>query len=188
LVLVAQIGAARRSARDDDGDDMTDTLPIRKSARLVVLNARDEVFLLDSHGLIPSDPKHAHILHYWITPGGAVEPGETWEEAALRELWEETGIEGVPLGPWVWSRQKDGIIFGEPTRSVQRYYLVRVGKVEVHGRNRLPHEAEGYRQHRWWPLDEIRVSEEVFFPEGLADLLKPLLAGDIPPEPVMLTV
>ena len=28
----------------------------------------------------------------WVTPGGAVEPAETPAEAALREMWEETGL------------------------------------------------------------------------------------------------
>lgn len=33
----------------------------------------------------------------WVLPGGFVEPEETVETAARRELWEETGIENVPV-------------------------------------------------------------------------------------------
>jgi 8-oxo-dGTP diphosphatase len=37
----------------------------------------------------------------WSLPKGKLEPGETWEQAALREVREETGLEcmiGEPLG------------------------------------------------------------------------------------------
>ena len=35
----------------------------------------------------------------WGVPGGGLEPGETFEVAAARELEEETGLRGVPLLP-----------------------------------------------------------------------------------------
>jgi 8-oxo-dGTP pyrophosphatase MutT (NUDIX family) len=40
----------------------------------------------------------------WITLDGQLESGESYEQAALRELWEETGVEPGELGPWVWNR------------------------------------------------------------------------------------
>jgi hypothetical protein len=36
------------------------------------------------------------------------------------------------------------------------------------------------REHRWWLIGEIRASEDVFYPIGLADLLTPIIAGAIP--------
>lgn len=37
----------------------------------------------------------------WHAPGGRLEAGESLISAALREVWEETGIDGIRLGPIV---------------------------------------------------------------------------------------
>jgi 8-oxo-dGTP pyrophosphatase MutT (NUDIX family) len=133
---------------------------------LVVLNERDEVLLF--HCREPVRPRE-----FWLLPGGGVEAGESWEDAALRELWEETGITGVRLGPWLWTREK-----------LERYYLVRVAGVSVSNQHQLPHEREAYQQHRWWSLDALRATGEVVFPEGLTGYLEPVLAGTIHEAPV----
>jgi 8-oxo-dGTP diphosphatase len=43
--------------------------------------------------LIAKRPAGKHLAGYWEFPGGAVEPGETAEDAVKRELREETGVE-----------------------------------------------------------------------------------------------
>jgi hypothetical protein len=67
----------------------------RPSARIILLDPDDRILLLkvvDDAGIL-DEP----VL--WITPGGGVEPGEEFEDTALRELWEETGLRDLPLGP-----------------------------------------------------------------------------------------
>ena len=60
---------------------------IRTAARVLPVSPEGQVLLLQCQ-----DPARPGELH-WISIGGAVDPGESRVEAALRELREETGIE-----------------------------------------------------------------------------------------------
>ena len=40
----------------------------------------------------------------WITPGGHIDPGEDANEAALREVWEESGLRVTLVGPPHWQQ------------------------------------------------------------------------------------
>ena len=74
---------------------------VRRTSRLILLDGDDRVLLFlveDTTVFRPNDPSPAV---YWVTPGGSLEPGESHEDAARRELWEETGISGLEPGPWV---------------------------------------------------------------------------------------
>lgn len=72
----------------------------REAARVLLFDVHGRLLLLQGHD--PAQPGR----HWWFTPGGGLEPGETHREAALRELTEETGYVVAPdalEGP-VWER------------------------------------------------------------------------------------
>ena len=142
--------------------------------------------MLDSEGrilmLLVEDPKLWHP-RFWITPGGGVEPGESFEQAAARELWEETGIT-VPVGPCVWSRRLVIPFDGKVIDMDERYFVVRVESTEIGPANPTAWEQEVLTAHRWWSLDELMETEEVIAPRCLATVLPPILAGAYPAEPL----
>ncbi len=43
--------------------------------------------------------------NYWGASGGHIDPGEDVNEAALREVWEEVGLEAELVGPYGWTTQ-----------------------------------------------------------------------------------
>lgn len=150
---------------------------VRKSARVVLLNDRDEVFLF----------RHKDTERtYWVLPGGGLEGNETWEAAALREMWEETGIDGVSLGPCLWTRRAPDRIAGEAVIQEERYFLVRCGMPEISNAYQLEYEKEVYTMNRWWSLDHMRTSVDTFYPKRLVSLMEPIIDGEPINNPVHL--
>src|SRR5262249_31425140 len=62
---------------------------------------------------------------YWVTPGGGLEEGETFEVAALRELREETGPHAEQVGTSIGSRSFDlRLPDGEMVRAEEQFFAV----------------------------------------------------------------
>lgn len=161
--------------------DPDDPIP-RPSARIILLDAADRLLLFRSAQVDRETGRP-----FWFPAGGGVEPGESYEDAARRELFEETGITDAPVGAWLWEREWVGPWAPEGPwfRAQERYFLVRLkrpGAISIE--NQGEEERAALIEHRWWAFDEIAVSSDIFVPRELGRLLPPVIAGELPATPL----
>ncbi len=108
---------------------------------------------------------------FWCTPGGALDPGESYEAAARRELREETGLD-LDCGPEVARRQVEFVtIEGVPVDADERYFAVRTETTAIDSGGHTDLEQRVMREWRWFHPAELQRHDEPYFPEDLGTLL-----------------
>ncbi len=152
----------------------------RPSARVVLLDCTDRILLFRCN--VPGDDNP----DFWITPGGGLNDGEAYEAAAVRELWEETGLTAVELGPLIWTRHHVMLWDEKWVDSLERFFVVRTDDFVVSHANLDEKEAKFLQEPRWWSLSEIieAKDEEIFAPLRLSEFLPPIIAGEVPISPI----
>jgi len=140
----------------------------RRAGRVLVIDPAGRVLLLQ--GFDPANPSSLH----WITIGGGTDHREGTAEAALRELWEESGINataGELIGP-VWQRTTEFSFAGMRYLQDEDYYVLRVSEVHVTLANLDAIERATITGYRWWSRQELATTTEAFFPAELPELLR----------------
>jgi 8-oxo-dGTP pyrophosphatase MutT (NUDIX family) len=165
------------SRRNETIPRLTPEPVLRTAIRVVMLDPQDRILLIE---LID----RAGGRRWWIMPGGGLEPDETDEHAARREVLEETGLVDFELGPSIWWREHVFTWQGTSYRQQERFYLARVPAFEARATALAPDELEMTGAMRWWSLGELeRVSDDLA-PRDLRRHLRDLLESGPPDEPL----
>ena len=144
----------------------------RPAARILLVDGRRRVLLFR---FTPADRPP-----FWVTPGGAVDPGEDYAQAARRELAEEVGLIR-DCGPEVARRQVEFLTLeGIEVSADERYFRIDVDTHEVVTTGHTPLERRVMTEWRWFARAEVAAHPEPIFPVDLLDLLA---ATDLPETP-----
>ncbi len=146
----------------------------------MLLDNEDRVLLLAA-----SDPANAGKEPWWEIPGGGVEGDEPSAIAAARELYEETGIAEVEMGPCVWTQHVQFDFAGLHFDQQEWVHVARCdgGVYRPAGLESL--EALAFAGARWWPLAEVRAGQPArLLPPWLPEQLPAVLAAGLPDEPI----
>ena len=153
----------------------------RPTARILLFDAANRLLLIRMHDPAVGGADGA-VLHdaYWVTIGGAIEPGETPEDAARRELIEETGLTDARLGPPVWYTEHILTVRGEKRLLQETFFVAHTAAGELATAGWTDLERAVIRDMRWWALPDLQESGDIFFPSSLRRHLPALLESEIP--------
>jgi len=136
----------------------------RPAARILLVDGQDRVLLFR---FTPADRPP-----FWVTPGGAVDPGESYPEAARRELREEVGLD-LDCGPEVARRVVDFLTIERvEVTADERYFRVDVDACDVDPAGHTALERQVMREWRWFARDDLARHAEPVYPVDLLDLLR----------------
>lgn len=145
----------------------------RPSSRLIILSPENDVLLFNfSH---KNDALSG--MSYWATPGGGLELNESFEQAALRELQEETGLKRDSAGAVVASRTFPmQLPDGETVLAEERFFIIHAEKADIDCSGWSDNEKSVIQNYHWWTLEELRDTNQTIFPH---DLIIDILCRDL---------
>ncbi len=143
----------------------------RATSRVLLIDPDGAVLMFLQHGKNRAEPPR------WITPGGGVDPGETHDQAAIREVFEETGLvlDAVPA-PFLAEDFAPDQRWHPYQRGHWEWYDVRVLRFEPARDHWTDEELADVVRWAWLTADELEVDEFEVEPLSLPTLLRERLS------------
>jgi 8-oxo-dGTP pyrophosphatase MutT (NUDIX family) len=145
----------------------------RTAARAILIDDQERVMLIWG-----CDPAKPHEGSWWYTPGGGVEPGETFAEALRRELQEEIGLDVDHVGEIIFEATSRFEYDGRQFHQRNLFFELRVTNFEPDLSALSTEERQGILSVHWLTLDEMRSTPHFIHPPTLRDVVASLLASD----------
>ena len=162
------------------------TLEKRSAVKVLLINEKKEILLLCANDPTTRSIDGEEWGIFWFLVGGKIEEGESIQKAALREIFEETGIfpDKIELKQIVWYGEGEFILSGIPTLQKETFLVAKTCEKSV--ALTLPTEWESRKiiGMDWFSLEKIKNCKQVIFPLLLAEYLPDISSEKYPDKPL----
>lgn len=138
----------------------------RRAVRVILVNEAGQTLLFED-----SDPGLPEF-RWWVVPGGGMDPGETEEQTAVREIAEETGF-ALTVADLLGPVARRHVVHGYSDQVIEQeesFFVARVSAFEVDVAGHTEEERLTLQQHRWWGRGELADTADWIWPAQLLGL------------------